>query len=112
MTACTAFPAAATQYVGPLDPSDTGNTAFDAVKSYSEDEGYVYNFHDGDEIISSSASDGFIIGSNVNTDLTITGDISVRGTASADESQQLNGLYVWGGAPRTIIGLCKRMIFR
>ena len=98
LTACTAFPAAATQYVGPLDPSDTGNTAFDAIKSGSEGEGYVYDFQDGDEIISSSASDRFIIGSNVNTDLTITGDISVRGTASADESQQLNGLYVWVGS--------------
>lgn len=59
LTACTAFPAVATQYVGPLDPSDTGNTAFDAIKSGSEGEGYVYNFQDGDEIISSSASDRF-----------------------------------------------------
>lgn len=83
--------------MGPLDPNDTENTAFDAIKSGSEEEGYVYNFQDGDEIISSSTSDRFIIGSNVNTDLTITGDISVRGTASADETQQLNGLYVWVG---------------
>lgn len=98
LAACAAFPAAATQYKGPLSANESGNAAFDAIKAGSAEEGFVYNFQDGDEIISSPASRNFIVGGSGDTDLTLTGNIAISGTASgSDYVEQFNGLYVWVG---------------
>lgn len=99
MATCTAFPIAAAQYVGPLNASGSGNTAFAQIQTGSAEDGYVYHFQDGDEITSSPASSNYIVGGQWGKDLTIEGNISLVGSSSGNGYvQEFNGLYVWVGS--------------
>lgn len=96
VAACMPLPTLAMQYQGPLNADGLDNSAFESIKSGSAEEGYVYTFQNGDEIVSTNSVNNFVVGGSSGKDLTLKGNILVQGSVSGDApTQMLNGLYVW-----------------